>query len=118
MSDFWATMDQLLATSPIIIDRPAGTAHPRIPELVYPLDYGYVAGTSAMDGEGIDVWIGSTGSRDLVATACTFDIGKRDAEVKLLLGCTAADVARIEEFNPEYMCYLVTWRPIPRTPSG
>lgn len=111
MIDVWTRFDRLLAESEIVIDRPAGRPHPRIPELVYPLDYGYVVGTSAMDGEGIDVWIGSTGARDLVALACTFDAGKRDAEVKLLLGCTERDVELIEGFNPAYMSYLVIWRP-------
>jgi inorganic pyrophosphatase len=111
LSDFWVALDNLLAMSPVVIDRPRGRAHPKIPTLVYPLDYGYVEGTSAMDGEGIDVWIGSDGTRDLVAVACTYDRGKRDAEVKLLLGCTADDIRLISSFNPDFMCYQVTWRP-------
>lgn len=34
-------------------------AYPCYPDLIYPIDYGYLAGTSAMDGGGIDVWCGT-----------------------------------------------------------
>lgn len=32
------------------IDRPLGTAHPRHPELIYPINYGFVSGVFAGDG--------------------------------------------------------------------
>jgi inorganic pyrophosphatase len=38
---FWALVDELIATSEIVIDRPGGSAHPRVPEIVYPFNYGY-----------------------------------------------------------------------------
>lgn len=56
---FWAALDELVATSTVRIDRPKGTAHPRYPSFIYPLDYGYLEGTQAADGGGIDVWVGS-----------------------------------------------------------
>jgi len=56
---FWQTMTELAATNPILLDRPKGTVHPRYTDLIYPLDYGYLENTSAGDGDGIDVWIGS-----------------------------------------------------------
>lgn len=52
---FWQALDRLVAECETVIDRPKGTAHPRWPEFVYPLDYGYLRGTSSMDGGGIDV---------------------------------------------------------------
>ncbi len=85
---FWQTLDQLIAKSPIVIDRPKGSHHPRYPEFIYPLDYGYLDGTTAADGGGIDVWVGSLPDRMLTAIVCTVDLTKRDSEIKLLLGCS------------------------------
>ena len=53
-------MDQLLAHSKIAIDRPRAPSTRAIQKMVYPLDYGYLEGTSAMDGEGVDVWVGTS----------------------------------------------------------
>ena len=52
---FWQSMSQLLATNPVIIDRPKGSSHPRYPTVIYPLDYGYLENTTSSDGSGIDV---------------------------------------------------------------
>lgn len=90
---FWLALDELIATSWLVIDRPKGSAHPRYPELVYPLDYGYLQNTASMDGDGIDVWLGSDPARRLDALICTVDLIKRDSEIKLLLGCTAKERA-------------------------
>ena len=56
---FWKAIDSLVQESEIVIDRPKGSHHPRYPELVYPVDYGYLKNTSSMDGGGIDVWRGT-----------------------------------------------------------
>ena len=57
--DFWKALDELVEYSAIVIDRPKGSVHPKWSDFVYKLDYGYLKGTSSMDGEGIDVWVGS-----------------------------------------------------------
>jgi inorganic pyrophosphatase len=100
-SPFWPAMMELAKTSPIILDRPRGSAHPRYQAMIYPLDYGYLENTSAGDGSGIDVWIGSTGGKLLTGILCTFDRLKRDAEIKLLIGCTLEDVEIIQGFNSD-----------------
>ncbi|MBI4202487.1 MAG: inorganic diphosphatase [Chloroflexi bacterium] len=41
----------------IVIDRPLGTAHPRYPDMVYPINYGYLPGTLAPDGHPLDVYV-------------------------------------------------------------
>jgi F420 biosynthesis protein FbiB-like protein len=89
--EFWQYLDHLVAASQVEIDRPKGSAHPRFPELIYPLDYGYLEGTSTSDGEGIDVFIGSQADQTLDAIALTVDLEKRDAEIKLLMGCSEAE---------------------------
>ena len=72
-------------------------SHPRYPDMIYPLDYGYVENTSAADGGGIDVWIGSQGGKTLTGILCTFDTLKRDAEFKRLTGCNEEDIQIIRK---------------------
>jgi inorganic pyrophosphatase len=91
-------MDSIIHTSELVIDRPKGSVHPRYPSSVYPLDYGYLKGTSAPDGMEIDVWRGSQPGLRFDAAVCTVDRMKRDAEIKLLLGCTEAEKAIILDF--------------------
>jgi inorganic pyrophosphatase len=104
---FWQGMMELLKTNAIILDRPKGSRHPRYPELIYPLDYGYIENTTASDGDGIDVWSGTLGNQTLTGILCTFDKIKRDAEIKLLIGCTADDVQLIQAFNGEMLTLFV-----------
>lgn len=42
------------------IDRPLGTHHPRHPDMVYPINYGYVEGVMAEDGAEQDVYVFGT----------------------------------------------------------
>ncbi|WP_075720767.1 inorganic pyrophosphatase [Roseburia sp. 499] len=86
-NDFWKALDSLVNNSEIVIDRPKGTAHPRYPDFIYKVDYGYLKNTSSMDGAGIDVWVGS-GDKQIDAIMCTVDLMKRDSEIKILIGCT------------------------------
>lgn len=96
--EFWDYLDRLVSGSQVVIDRPAGSAHPRYAEVIYPLDYGYLQDTLAMDGDGIDVWVGLLASGKLDALAITVDLEERDAELKLMLGCTAMEKQVIMEF--------------------
>lgn len=86
-NDFWKALDSLVNNSEIVIDRPKGTAHPKYPDFIYKVDYGYLKNTSSMDGAGIDVWVGS-GDKQIDAIMCTVDLMKRDSEIKILIGCT------------------------------
>ncbi len=100
--EFWAALDKLVESSAIIIDRPKGSAHPRYTEYIYPLDYGYLDGTSSMDGEGIDLWRGSKADQTLDALLCTVDLVKRDSEIKLLLGCTEDEIQTVLAFHNQH----------------
>ncbi|MDF2889501.1 MAG: hypothetical protein K0R23_3886 [Lacrimispora sp.] len=57
--EFWAALDQLAGNSEIVIDRPKGSIHPIYPDFKYNVDYGYLKNTTSMDGQGIDVWVGT-----------------------------------------------------------
>ena len=108
---FWAILDQL-AAGDIIIDRQRGSRHPRLPDMIYPLDYGYLAGTTAGDGDGIDVWLGGLPERSVTGIVCTADAHKRDAEIKLLLGCTSEEMATVQRFlNSHGLGCIVLSRP-------
>jgi len=116
MSDiaFWQALDTLVSQSEIIIDRPKGSAHPRYPDFIYPLDYGYLQGTTAADGGGIDVWVGSVPSCEVGAIICIVDLVKRDSEIKILIGCTEeeANVAYWVHNKTEYMKGVLIRKPL------
>lgn len=95
---FWQALDELVESSEIVIDRPKGSRHPRYADCIYPLDYGYLAGTSASDGGGIDVWVGSLPEKRIVGIAATVDLVKRDTEVKILIGLTNEEIGIVHEF--------------------
>jgi inorganic pyrophosphatase len=94
-ADFWSKLDELVATGRIVVDRSAGTTHPRYPSYVYPLDYGYLEGTQGGDGDGVDVWIGSQPERIVTAIVCAVDVEQLVAELKVLVGCTKQEAAAI-----------------------
>src|SRR5712692_4002987 len=96
---FWRHLEALAQSTELVIDRPRGSYHPRHPAIVYPLDYGYLKGTTGGDGTDIDVWRGSLSDGHLDAVVCTVDLEKRDVEVKLLLGCTRPEKQAVCAFH-------------------
>lgn len=96
---FWNALDKLVAKSPIVVDRPKGTCHPKFAEIIYPLDYGYLDGTMSGDKEGIDVWLGSLEKKVVTGIVITVDLFKNDAEQKILVGCSKGEMALIERFH-------------------
>ena len=98
--DFWKALDEMVSNSEIVIDRPRGSAHPRFPNFIYKVDYGYLKNTSSMDGAGIDVWIGS-GDKKIDAIMCIVDLMKRDSEIKILVGCTEEEKLDIYKTHNE-----------------
>ena len=98
--DFWKALDELVSNSEIVIDRPRGSAHPRFPNFIYKVDYGYLKNTSSMDGAGIDVWIGG-GDKKIDAIMCIVDLMKRDSEIKILVGCTEEEKLDIYKTHNE-----------------
>ena len=95
---FWSQLDDLISSCELVIDRPKGSAHPKYPTAIYPVDYGYLKGTSAADGSGIDVWRGSLPAAQFDSIVCTVDADKRDAEIKLLIGCSSVEKPAILKF--------------------
>lgn len=93
----------------IKMDRPIGTIHPKHPGLVYPINYGYVPGLIAPDGEeqdayvlGVDVPLTEFTGR-LIAVIHRFD----DVEEKWVLApegvsFTKEEIARAVQFQEQY----------------
>jgi inorganic pyrophosphatase len=110
-NNFWDYLDRLVAASQLVIDRPRGSHHPRYPDLIYPVDYGYLDGTTTVDGDDLDVWVGTLSEKSLTALVLTVDLHKRDVEIKLLLGCTEAEQQAILDFhNDGLMCAVKVLR--------
>ena len=93
---FWLRADDLVASSHVTIDWPRGKLRGGKP---YPMDYGYLDGTTAMDGEGVDVWRGTLPEPRVTGAIFTVDVRGRDAEVKLLLGCTTEEAETAAAFH-------------------
>jgi inorganic pyrophosphatase len=109
---FWLRAEAFLAGHDIIIDRPRGSRHPRFPEFVYPLDYGYLKDTLGSDANPVDVWRGSLTGKQLVGVACTVDLMKSDAELKLLVDCSEEEIHKIETFyrDNQYLSGMIIRR--------
>ena len=112
--DFWKALDELVSNSEIVIDRPRGSAHPRFPNFIYKVDYGYLKDTTSMDGAGIDVWVGSgsmdgggidvwvgSGEKKIDAIMCIVDLRKKDSEIKILVGCTEEEKLEVYKTHNE-----------------
>ena len=97
--EFWTMLEDLVEQSEVVIDRPKGSAHPQFPHTIYPVDYGYLQHTTSMDGEGIDVWVGTVPEHTVDAIVCVVDAWKRDSEMKILIGCTQQEQDLIYGFH-------------------
>jgi inorganic pyrophosphatase len=93
----WIGWERLLRERGVILDRPRGSAHLRYPEMIYPLDYGYIPGTVGGDGAEVDVFVGSAAT-GLTAALLTHDLGKGERELKLLWNTTEAEIERARAF--------------------
>ena len=97
--EFWEYLNRLVVGCNVVVDRPRGSKHPDYDDLVYPLDYGYLEETTAVDGDGIDVWVGSEPGLDIKEFVCTVDLNKQDIEIKLLIGCSPIEIKGILNFR-------------------
>lgn len=113
---FWALADRLIRDHPMVVDRPAGSRHPRSPDIVYPFDYGYLEGTGAVDGDGVDCWHGSLPDLRVTGAVITVDVVKADSEVKWLIGCTMAEMqAALATHRTEWQGAILIVRNDPRS---
>ncbi len=108
--DYFEVLDDLVKNSKIIIDRKRGSVHPRYPDMIYKVDYGYIEGTGSKDGNEIDVYKGSLPKQEVTGILCTFDLVKKDSEIKVLLGLSDDEIDLVckTHSTPGYMsCVLI-----------
>ena len=100
--DFWAIIDNMVASHKIIIDRPKGTPHPKWPNWIYEANYGYLEGTASADGDGIDVWVGTAEKQEVTGIIVIVDGRANDSEIKILIGCTEEEIENIYARHNKY----------------
>ena len=102
MGDFdmearWDEWERAIAEKGVTFDRPIFSRHPSYPEIVYPVNYGYVNETMGEDGQELDIFVG-TAPTGLVAYERTVDHMKGDTEIKLLYNCSPQEVYLVHGF--------------------
>jgi inorganic pyrophosphatase len=101
---FWGHLQNLVDKCEIVIDHSQGSTHPRYSGEKYPVDYGYLEGSTSIDSGGVDIWVGSLKNGEIVGILCTVDLLKKDTELKIILDCTDDEIRAIQSFvNTEQM---------------
>lgn len=101
----WDAWQEMILKNGITVDRPYGSRHPSFPEIVYPIDYGFVNNTTGTDGDEVDVFVGMT-RNGLVGAILTHDRRKGDREVKLIYNCAPPEIYLVNgfiNFDPNLM---------------
>jgi inorganic pyrophosphatase len=97
----------------VLIDRPLGSRHPRHPDLVYELNYGYVPDTIAPDGHPLDAYVlGSDRSLSRCTGTVIAIIRRRDdVEDKLVVALAGRwdsdSIARATAFQEQWFDFWV-----------
>lgn len=96
-------------TVTIEIDRPIGAVHPKHPDLIYPINYGFIPGVLGGDGEELDVYLLGVDTPQEIYTAQIIGIVYRrnDVEDKLVAApigvkYTKEEIADVVHFQEQY----------------
>lgn len=96
-------------TVDIKIDRPKGSVHPKHPDMVYPVNYGYIPNVFSADGEELDVYLLGVNVPVSEYTAHVIGIVHRinDVEDKLVaapvgITFTKEEIAKAVQFQEQY----------------
>ncbi|MFA5052130.1 MAG: inorganic diphosphatase [Patescibacteria group bacterium] len=97
----------------VVIDRPAGSAHPDYPALVYPVNYGYVPNTrSDVDHEEIDAYVLGPQKPLETFTGRVIGVIVREAdEIKLIVSdgrsLSREDIERFVHFQEKFFSHTL-----------
>lgn len=69
------------------------------------MDYGYFEGTVSTDGEGIDVFVGTSERKRADAIFCTVDLFKKDVEILVVFGRMEEEKNIVYDFVNRYDTY-------------
>jgi inorganic pyrophosphatase len=100
-------------TLDVIIDRPLGSKHPKH-GFVYLVNYGYIAGTCAPDGEEIDAYVlGTEEPLEKATGKCIAIIYRTDNnDDKLVVSVNGKDfsddeINKLTQFQEQYFKHLI-----------
>lgn len=93
----------------VIVDRPLGSYHPKHKDLYYPVNYGYVEGIMAADGEEQDAYILGVDMpvKEITGKLIAIIHRKDDVEEKWVVvpegrNYTKEEIASLVEFQEKY----------------
>lgn len=89
----------------VTIDRPIGSAHPERSDLIYPINYGYINGIFAGDGEEQDAYIVGVSEPVSSFTGKVIAVIKRKNDVEDKVVVAPADM----DFTAEEISQLVAF---------
>ena len=95
----------------VTIDRPKDSCHPKYPDLIYPINYGYIEGVIGGDGEEQDAYVLGVDEPVQEFTGRVIAIIHRlnDVENKLVvapegISYTKEQISEIVDFQERYFC--------------
>ena len=102
----------------VVVDRPLGSRHPKY-RFVYKVNYGYVPGTKAPDGEEIDAYVLGVGKPvSKISGTCIAIIHRtNDEDDKLIVTVnnkefSDAEIEELVEFQEKWFKHIIVRRKI------
>lgn len=93
----------------VTVDRPLGSCHPKHPDIIYPVNYGYIEGIFAPDGEeqdayilGIDVPVDAFTGRVIAIIHRRNDIEDKWVVAPEGMVFTKEEIKRLTHFQEQY----------------
>lgn len=98
----------------VIIDRQIGSSHPEYPDMIYPINYGYIPGIFGGDGEEQDAYIMGVDKpiEHFSGVVIAEVVRKNDNETKLVvapegLSFSEEEILSAVNFQEKYFDYLI-----------
>ncbi len=90
----------------VTVDRPLGSRHPRFPDMVYRVNYGFVEGVLGGDGEWQDAYILGVCEpvSAFVGVVCAIIRRRDDSEVKWVVAPEGMTVCEEEIISKTHFC--------------
>lgn len=95
---FWQKLDTLILSLDYKMIRTTGDVHPQYPNLVYPMEYGYLIDPDKEDLVVTRAFRGSLKNRRCDAIIVGVDILQKSMDIKCLMGCTEQEQMDCLEF--------------------
>lgn len=95
---FWQKLDTLILSLDYKLIRSQGDIHPQYPNLVYPMEYGYLTDPDKEDSIVTRAFRGSLPNKRCDAIIVGIDILQKGMDIKCLIGCSEQEQMACLEF--------------------